>query len=353
MDDRSFDAISRALGGGASRRAALAALLGLGAIAGAAPIDAKRRRRRKRCNPRCPEGQTCRKGQCACDDGGSVCGGACCIPGQSCEGGQCVGCLALREPCTETALPCCPGLTCTRGQGGPDDIACLSPAGGACETGADCESESDCVAGVCTARDVPAWGCTVCAYGCPHTTIEAAIAAASPGAVVTVAPGTYAPAATAQGRDEYALKITTSLTLATCGYEGRATIVCPREISRGLDCILVRNATVTLERLDLVGPGSDTETRGIVVQTSQMAFPPPQGPAFARILDSSVRGVRTGFYSDAARVFIEDGLGISNIVYGLDVDSLSTVTCTQPVDFYGAVGQRCRGSASTVWGCGC
>lgn len=98
MDGTRFDAIARLLGRAASRRAALAALVGLAAAGGGLPAaDAKRKCRRSS-----PPGQCCRKRQgvvaCTCRNGGEVCGRACCLPGQFCEDGQCRD----APPCTPT-----------------------------------------------------------------------------------------------------------------------------------------------------------------------------------------------------------------------------------------------------------
>ena len=57
--------------------------------------------------------------------------------------------------------------------------------------------------------------CTVCASGCRHTTIEAAVAEAASGAVITVGPGTYTPLAldpTSIG----VISITQDLTIRAC-----------------------------------------------------------------------------------------------------------------------------------------
>lgn len=63
--------------------------------------------------------------------------------------------------------------------------------------------------------------CTVCARGCAHSTIEAAIAAANDKAVITVAPGTYQPAA---DPGTVALIIEKDLTLRACRANDRPIV---------------------------------------------------------------------------------------------------------------------------------
>lgn len=63
--------------------------------------------------------------------------------------------------------------------------------------------------------------CTVCARGCAHSTIEAAVAAANVDAIIKVAPGTYQPAASA---GSIALTIDKNLTLRACRANDRPIV---------------------------------------------------------------------------------------------------------------------------------
>ena len=66
--------------------------------------------------------------------------------------------------------------------------------------------------------------CTVCASGCRHTTIEAAVADASRGAVITVGPGTYTPLAL-DPSSIGVISITQDLTIRACSTKHRQTPV--------------------------------------------------------------------------------------------------------------------------------
>jgi len=181
MDQDRFDRIVRALGAGSTRRAGLRAALGgllgmgLGAGIGATAAldadakrsgagmrkgrdaDAARKRRRRKCSPACASSQTCVKGTCVCDDGGTACGAACCLIGQRCEGGACVdlpepgSCIAFGEPCKNAGRRCCENLQCGSGQGGQDDVACWVRKTGRCTSTAECIYGTDCVDGICIA----------------------------------------------------------------------------------------------------------------------------------------------------------------------------------------------------------
>lgn len=107
----------------------------------------------------CPAGFTCIKSdgekRCECASG-QICGSACCAPGQKCnDRGVCVTpappCGAKGERCgQDTGRACCDGLTCA-GMAGVDST-CLVPAGGPCQTNADCTFGTDCILGECLQR---------------------------------------------------------------------------------------------------------------------------------------------------------------------------------------------------------
>ncbi len=75
---------------------------------------------------------------------------------------------------------------------------------------------------------VPGPNCTVCANGCPHSTIEAAVAAADTYSVITVAPGEYTPLGTGNG----AIEITKSLVIYACDPANRPTIYAEGTVAR-------------------------------------------------------------------------------------------------------------------------
>ena len=65
--------------------------------------------------------------------------------------------------------------------------------------------------------------CTVCASGCPYSTIEEAVADAAPGDIVTVGPGTYIPA-NGYGDTYGAIRLTQDITIKACDPDNPPTI---------------------------------------------------------------------------------------------------------------------------------
>jgi hypothetical protein len=191
MDATRFDRLVRSLTAPAPRRRALAVLLaGLGAafLPGPAADARKRRKRKKRCRPKCA-GKVCGPNGCR-----GTCGPGCALDA-FCRNGQCVACLSSTDcpddPTACTTFVCSAAGACIvtpvangTGCGGDNrcrDGACVeppvcagrndfcevngqccsndcdpdpiflcraSPAGGACRTDFDCAS-GDCVAFVC------------------------------------------------------------------------------------------------------------------------------------------------------------------------------------------------------------
>ena len=363
MDHRSFDRLARALGGASTRRGALAALAGFaaGAGLGSAGRDADAKKKRRKCDPACAAGQTCMKGACICDNGGSVCGANCCATGQRCESGACVSppaqCIAAGEACKGVGRPCCAGTVCASGQAGQDDVACHVPAGGACQVTADCVYDATCTDGTCVAnqrpRPVPAQDCTVCASGCPYATIEAAIAAAAPGAVITVAAGTYAPTPidtpfSGGGSTDY-LTIRRPVTLKACTAGENVVVSCPRENNAPqwfTNCLLVMGTQgVTLEGLTLQGPGGSNDVAGVLAGTSSAVV----------IRNCTITGCGTGIdslatVSVAGTLNIPDGdLGMMADGGGFSITCLAGSSVTYP-----AAGVRCfTDNGGTITDCSC
>jgi hypothetical protein len=198
LDPTGFDRLARALGAALPRRAALGGLVGgLASLSiFAREVGTKRKRTKKkkkrRCTPNCA-GKVC---------GSNGCGGTCgtCASPTSCDpSGRCVGCQAAGD-CA--ALPC-RDATCTAGvcqyTAGADGAPCggtRSCCGGLCTStrtdpencggcGQACGVGRPCFSGRCLLA------CDVCASGCAHTTLQAAVTAAGDGATVTVCPGVY------------------------------------------------------------------------------------------------------------------------------------------------------------------
>ena len=139
MDGSRFDALSRSLARGASRRTLLsgAASAALARFwwAREAPLAKKRgkhRKKHRRCRPEC-DGKTC---------GRNGCGGTCgtCSGGQTCNGTSCV-CPSGQELCGGTCLPPCNSVRL--GFVRRADCGCCNPAG-------NCATTADCCSGVCS-----------------------------------------------------------------------------------------------------------------------------------------------------------------------------------------------------------
>jgi len=198
MDPAAFDAFSRSLGGGVSRRTLLARLAGSLAPLATFPlrgeVTAKKKRRRKRKRKRkpttpppdgCSPGRVDCSGHCRlpdlalCSDHAECCSNLCvseqcrpclgqvcqsdgdCCPGVSCLGISCGGCKISGQFCDAVVAPCC-FSECNQF---PVGFLCQSLPGQRCTFGNDCKSCSDsqfdpdecaaaCVAGTCACPTV-------------------------------------------------------------------------------------------------------------------------------------------------------------------------------------------------------
>lgn len=139
MDDRRFDALTRALGQGGSRRTLLKGLLGLGGVATAGAVlrDTEAARRGQSgpptagpqptlapqptapaplpsatTVPRCPGNQTPCGADCCCPAGNTKCGPDCCPDGQAecCDGACCFGTCFGEELCCPPGSRACDGV---------------------------------------------------------------------------------------------------------------------------------------------------------------------------------------------------------------------------------------------------
>lgn len=129
VDHDRFDGLARALGGGASRRAALGmagasalGALGLAALPGAEEAGAKkegkrRKRRRRRCKLVNLRGKACASDKACCPSRKSVCG----IPfgGAETDPEECCG--VAGAPC-EFPSDCCATFTCPAGGGACQEV---------------------------------------------------------------------------------------------------------------------------------------------------------------------------------------------------------------------------------------
>jgi hypothetical protein len=115
VDRTRFDALTRLIGTGSTRRTVLglATALGLSSLL----AEAKKRRKKKKKCKSCAICQQCKQGKCKGKADGSDCGG-----GATCQGGACT-CPAGQKFCAGSCIPdsqCCPsdcddGNTCTTG----------------------------------------------------------------------------------------------------------------------------------------------------------------------------------------------------------------------------------------------
>ena len=242
MDQASFDRLARLLGGTVSRRAGLGAVLA-GILGSSAPeqTDARRDGRRAdrgsgkglgggRAKPEGPCGSGSRKdnictrdkdcctglcntktgkknhdgkGRCRCVKKNGACKedrNCCSRKGQtlSCMDGICTsggGLIPTGDPCTPTDACADNRAACTTYESGtPTGTYCLLPRGDSCTADKECEPGA-CFQGVCASCNCGAcsMSCdspTVCST-CTHTTIQAAINAATAGDTILIGAGTY------------------------------------------------------------------------------------------------------------------------------------------------------------------
>ena len=201
MDDTQFDGLTRRINTAVSRRTGI-----FGALAGFAAVATRSASARVDVPP------DCRGTGTQCTDGSEGCSGRC-IPKADCT---------MR--CARTAS------NRKKGGGGKNGNAPLQ--------------------------------CTVCASGCPFTSIESAVAAAAPGAVVTVGPGTYVPEW--DGSFSTMIPITKDLTLRACDPDRRPLIMADDRtrgrnvfyVSAQANDVCVGTITVEIDGFDFVGSTS-------------------------------------------------------------------------------------------------
>ena len=195
MDQQQFDRIAKALGASVSRRkgvfAAIGSLIGLSA---AAETDAARKATRRHeklacrnANSQCTTDAECCSGRCVekfggigfrCakahgnkkKNGGNKDGGAVIPTGERCTSA---------DTCADSAASCT-----TYTSGDPSGTYCLLPAG------SSCSEDNWCTLGFCQSGTC-AENCTVCAQGCPYTTIQGAYDDLPEMSQIGIAPGTY------------------------------------------------------------------------------------------------------------------------------------------------------------------
>jgi len=371
MDAAGFDTLTRTLAVTATRRGAVAALLGLAAGAWSVGGGAGKRR----CRRDSPPGQCCRKRHgaiaCTCDDGGTVCGAACCLPGQSCESGRCVDtpeppvCIVFGQPCKDVGRPCCAGLACGSGQGGQTDIACWVPAGGACATTAECVYGSSCGNGVCIAnpQPTPTPRCepTFAATGDPGAdglTLQQTVRDAPTGATIVLAPGEYRfDAAQDPGVGDSGLEVRSkSIAIERCTPDAVVTLVCGPATLAFPFCVSV-NGTSGPAALSL--KGVDVEVR------RSTAFAVSSVEATLALEDTrlTVAGVYAAALSlnSSTQATLRGRVTLANRAAGTIHEAAltateSTVTCTEPLAIEGYPSdKRCRlvgSSVDPVCGCG-
>ena len=210
MDSRSFDRLAASIGTATSRRGAIRATLGalIAGIVGirGVDVDAARRSRLNEVFGPLPEGpcaanpvgndcradkncctKNCHRGKCRWVRPGGRCSSNRQCKSHLCQNGRCSSSnpgVASGEACTRTTSCADAAAICTGYTFGWPGEFCLLP------TGAACLDDGECASGLCTLAGC-AETCTVCADGCPHTTIGAAVAAAPEDGVIGVAPGSY------------------------------------------------------------------------------------------------------------------------------------------------------------------
>ncbi|MFM9106405.1 MAG: right-handed parallel beta-helix repeat-containing protein [Chloroflexota bacterium] len=307
MDGRAFDRLTRLLAGKVTRRAGAAAAVA--GIAGAAGIpgpagaeeksgkhgsghgSGKSREQAKTRRPGaagpCGDGSDkanqCAKagdcctgicdraagkttGRCRCVRAGKKCGAdRNCCSGRSCVKGTCARQKPPRPPVpqpVDTGEACSAGSVCkasaasctTYALGVMTGTYCLLPAAAACQDDDDCVS-SFCNGGSCEAA------CTVCASGCPKTSVSAALAAASADGVIGVGPGTY----------DDTVEVDKSITVRRCGSAGTVEM---QTTTPGKNVFRVLNLDATLTLKDLELTGNDAARRPLVYLDGNLSTRP-------------------------------------------------------------------------------
>jgi hypothetical protein len=137
MDGIRFDTLSRALTAAGSRRLTLGMLLG-GALGLLGLPGARAKRKSGRCQPKCDECYSCKKGQCRNKNGKKRCAkgkckpksvGAPCrtFPGGACQNGTCVNLQADETNCGSLGTACGPTQVCQAGTCFPKSTCPASP----------------------------------------------------------------------------------------------------------------------------------------------------------------------------------------------------------------------------------
>jgi len=260
MDPRSFDRLAAVVGKATSRRSAIRATIGA-LVAGtfglkAAGADAARRKRLDAMLGPMPEGPCTAKpvgNNCKADSecctkncNGKKCrwvrpGGRCSSNRQCkshlCQNGRCSGVnpgVLSGEPCTRSTSCANADATCTAYTFGWPGEFCLLP------TDAFCSQNGECASGLCW-NDACAESCTVCAEGCPYSTIGEAVNEAEPNSVIGIAPGIYIDPVTVDG----------NLAFVRCG--DRGTVGWTTASATDAIVTVTGNSTVGLMGLELYG----------------------------------------------------------------------------------------------------
>jgi hypothetical protein len=124
MDSDRFDALTRSLSAGGSRRHALGAALG--GMAGAFGLAEVRAAKSGKCKPKCGECERCKKGDCDTKNGKKRCKkgkcklkptGAPCtaFPGGACQNGTCINLKADEANCGSLGTVCTASQVCQAG----------------------------------------------------------------------------------------------------------------------------------------------------------------------------------------------------------------------------------------------
>jgi hypothetical protein len=120
---------------------------------------------------------------------------------------------------------CGPCKRCKKGKCKP------KAAGTSCGEGKQCFANGQCVA------------CDVCASGCPHTTLQGAVDAATPGATIQLCPGTYLTKT----------YINKSLTVVGAGPGEGETVLDGQGLTGVIDILLSEGEELVLRRLMITG----------------------------------------------------------------------------------------------------
>lgn len=238
-------------------------------------------------------------------------------------------CIALDKRCRKHGAPCCGGAKCRTLLGLPLLPGhCRCPLGTR-ECGGACIAPDACCSADGTGACPP---CDVCASGCPFTSVQAAVDAAAPDAIITICAGAYTEN----------LTIAENLTLRGAGDGDGSGDAILQGTGMGSVVTIAAGQSVALEHLRITGGESDSGG-GIYSQDADLT-----------LRDCTVSGNTARFgggidNEDGTLTLIDSAVSGNTSIQlggGLFVDGVSTATLTNSTVSDNTAGQEGGGIAT-------